>query len=251
MYLSFDNIKNGKLKHKIMKLLLLSNSTMYGEEYFSYPQPYIKKFLGDAPKNIVFIPFAGVSLSWDDYEQKVKERLTEAGHLVKSIHHFDNFPKAILEAEVIMVGGGNTWHLTRLLHEHKLIAPVRKRVLEEGIPYIGWSAGSNVACPTLKTTNDMPIVDPLGFDTFNLVPFQINAHYTDLTLQGHGGETRAMRLDEFIAANPETYVIGLQEGSMIWVENGVYTLKGKDQPCKVFKHGQETKNCFNLSKLKF
>lgn len=234
-----------------MKLLLLSNSTMHGEAYFSYPQPYIKEFLGETPKHIVFIPFAGVSLSWDDYEQKVKERLAESGHHVKSIHHFEDYTKAILEAEVIMVGGGNTWHLTRLLHEHNLIEPVRKRVIEDKIPYIGWSAGSNVACPTLKTTNDMPIVDPLGFDTFNLVPFQINAHYTDLTLQGHGGETRAMRLDEFIVANPETYVIGLQEGSMIWVENGQYALKGKDQACKIFKNGEPTRDCFDLTELKF
>lgn len=234
-----------------MRLLLLSNSTMHGEEYFAYPQPYIKEFLGNTKRNIVFIPFAGVSLTWEAYEEKVKKRIEELGHYVKSIHHYNNYQKAIEEAEVIMVGGGNTWHLTRLLHEHNLIELVRKRVMEDHVPYIGWSAGSNVACPTLKTTNDMPIVDPLGFDTFNLVPFQINAHYTDLTLQGHGGETRAMRLDEFIVANPETYVIGLQEGSMIWVEDGQYTLKGKDQPCKVFKNGEQTRDCFDLSELKF
>ncbi len=225
---------------------------MHGEEYFAYPQPYIKEFLGTAPKKIVFIPFAGVSLSWDDYEEKVKTKLAESGHSVTSIHRFNNYEKAILEAEVIMVGGGNTWHLTRLLHEHKLIVPVRKRVMEDEVPYIGWSAGSNVACPTLKTTNDMPIVDPLGFDTFNLVPFQINAHYTDLTVQGHGGETREMRIDEFVIANPETYVLGLREGSMIWVENETYTLKGLDKPsCKVFKNGQKTAECTDLSILKF
>ncbi len=225
---------------------------MHGEEYFAFPQPFIKDFLGSTPKKIVFIPFAGVSLSFDEYEQKVQEKLAQMGHKVTSIHRFDNYEKAILEAETIMVGGGNTWHLTRLLHEHKLIEPVRKRVLEDGVPYIGWSAGSNVACPTLKTTNDMPIVDPLSFNTFNLVPFQINAHYTDLTVQGHGGETREMRIDEFTIANPDTYVLGLREGSMIWVENGTYTLKGLDTPsCKVFKNGQKTAEYTDLSKLMF
>ncbi|PVX51864.1 dipeptidase E [Balneicella halophila] len=234
-----------------MKLLLISNSTMPGEPYFSYPQPYIKEFLGDEPRHIVFIPFAGVSMTFDEYEQKVKKSVVASGHQLKSIHRYDNFRKAILEAEVIMVGGGNTWHLTRLLHENDLIDAVRKRVIEDGVPYIGWSAGSNVACPTLKTTNDMPIVDPLGFDTFNLVPFQINAHYTDLTVQGHGGETREMRLDEFVIANPDTYVLGLREGSMIWVEDGKYTLRGHEQPCKVFKHGEETKEYNDLSELNF
>ncbi len=224
---------------------------MAGEEYFAFPQPYIKEFLGTAPKKIVFIPFAGVGFSFDEYEQKVQAKLDQHGYEVTSIHKFDDYEKAILEAECIMVGGGNTWHLTRLLHEHKLIEPVRKRVIEDGIPYVGWSAGSNVACPTLKTTNDMPIVDPLKFDTFNLVPFQINAHYTDLVVKGHGGETREMRLNEFIVANPDTYVLGLREGSMIWVENGKYILKGLDQPCKVFKNGQKTTEYTDLSKLKF
>ncbi len=235
-----------------MKLLLISNSTMHGEEYFAYPQPYIKEFLGTAPKKIVFIPFAGVGFSFDEYEQKVQAKLAQHGYEVTSIHKFDDYEKAILEAECIMVGGGNTWHLTRLLHEHKLIEPVRKRVIEDGIPYVGWSAGSNVACPTLKTTNDMPIVDPLGFDTFNLVPFQINAHYTDLTVKGHGGETREMRINEFIVANPDTYVLGLREGCMIWVENDTYTLKGLGEPtCKVFKNGQKTTEYTDFSKLKF
>ncbi len=233
-----------------MKLLLISNSTMHGEDYFAFPQPFIKDFLQGAKKQVLFIPFAGVSFSFDEYEAKVKKQIEPHGHTVKSIHHFEDYQEAVRQAEVIMVGGGNTWHLTRLLHENKLIDIVRKRVLEDGVPYIGWSAGSNVACPTLKTTNDMPIVDPLGFDTFNLVPFQINAHYTDLTLEGHGGETRAMRLNEFIIANPETYVLGLREGSMIWVEDGKYQLMGLGKPeCKVFKFGEPVKEYSDLSLL--
>ncbi len=224
---------------------------MAGEEYFAFPQPFIKEFLGEKPlNNIVFIPFAGVGFSFDEYEAKVQKQIHKHGHTVKSIHHFEDYHEAILKADAILVGGGNTWHLTRLLHEHKLIEVVRERVIKDGVPYIGWSAGSNVACPTLKTTNDMPIVDPLGFDTFNLVSFQINAHYTDLTIQGHGGETRETRLNEFIVANPETYVLGLREGSMILVEDGRYTLQGLGTPlCKVFKNGEETKEYSELSSL--
>ncbi|XP_060149398.1 peptidase E-like [Globicephala melas] len=174
------------------------------------------------------------------------------GHRVTSIHHFEDYKKAILEADCVMVGGGNTWHLTRLLHQHELIEPIRERVQNDGIPYIGWSAGSNVACPTLKTTNDMPIVDPLSFETLNLVPFQINAHYTELTLEGHGGETRQMRLGEFIIANPDTYVLGLPEGTMIRVEGDKYELLGIESPkCKLFKFGQEEQELTDLSGLTF
>lgn len=234
-----------------MKLLLISNSTMPGGEYFAYPQPYIKDFLGTTSKNIVFIPFAGVTISFDEYEKKVQDQLHKLGHKVKGIHHFSDYKKAINEAEVIMVGGGNSWQLTRLLHQHGLIELVRERVLKNNIPYIGWSAGSNVACPTIKTTNDMPIVDPTSFEAFHLVPFQINPHYTDLTVSGHGGETREMRLNEFIIANPDVYVLGLREGSMLWIEDDKVVLKGDGQPCKVFKNGTTTTEYNDLSSLKF
>lgn len=233
-----------------MKLLLLSNSTMPGEEYFSYPTPYIKEFLGNEPKNIIFIPFAAVSFSFDEYEQKVKSRIETLGHKVTAIHHFKDYKKAVQDAEVIMIGGGNTWQLTRLLHQNELIEEIRRKV-KKGTPYIGWSAGSNVACPTIKTTNDMPIIDPTSFEGLHLVPFQINPHYTDLKPEKHGGESRADRLNEFIIVNPDTYVLGLREGSMIWVENGTYKLKGDGQPCKVFKNGQDTKEYNTLSELKF
>lgn len=234
-----------------MKLLLISNSTMPGETYFSYPQPYIKDFLGATPLNIVFIPFAGVTFSFDEYEQKVQEQIHKLGHKVTGIHHFSDYKKALQEADAIMVGGGNTWHLTRLLHQHDLVEIVRERVLKNNIPYIGWSAGSNVACPTIKTTNDMPIVDPTNFNVFGLVPFQINPHYTDLKPKGHGGESREDRINEFIVANPDMYVLGLREGSMLWIENGKVTLKGDGQPCRVFKNGEKTAEHTDLSRFSF
>jgi dipeptidase E len=218
-----------------MKLLLISNSTMPGEAYLDYPKHEIKRFLGDKPLTALFIPYAAVTFTFDLYEQKVAERFAELGFQFKSIHHFSDPVKAVNEAEVIVVGGGNTWQLVRMLHDNRLMEAIHEKVLN-GTPYIGWSAGSNVACPTLRTTNDMPIIDPKGFDTTALVPFQINPHYLDANPEGHGGETREQRIEEFLEINPEIYVVGLREGTMLWVENGQMQLIGK-RTARIFKKG--------------
>ncbi len=222
-----------------MRLLLISNSTNAGEEYLDYPKNNIKEFLGEEKIQALFIPYAGVTLSFDEYENKVKQRFNEIGHDIVSIHHFDNPVEAVNNAKVIVIGGGNTWHLTRLLHDNNLIEPIRNKVLN-GTPYIGWSAGSNVACPTIKTTNDMPIIDPNGFDVLNLVPFQINPHYLDKNPEGHGGETREDRIMEFITVNTDVYVAGLREGCMFLVENNKMKLIG-NKTCRLFKYGETTK----------
>lgn len=219
-----------------MRLLLISNSTMPGEAYLDYPKYEIQKFLGNQPVTAVFIPFAAVTFSYDEYERKVEERFSEIGHHVKSVHRFADPVKAIEEAEAIVVGGGNTWQLVRLMRDRDLIGAIRKRVLE-GIPYIGWSAGANVACPTLRTTNDMPIIDPKGFGCTNLVPFQINPHYLDKNPEGHGGETREQRIEEFLEINPDIYVVGLREGTMLKYENEKLELIGK-LPARIFRKGQ-------------
>ena len=159
-----------------MELLLISNSTMAGEAYLDYPKYDIRDFLGETPVKALFIPYAGVTISWDDYEARVKSRFNEVGHDVISIHHFDDPVKAVEEAEAIVVGGGSTWNLIRKIHDFNLIEPIRKKVFA-GTKYIGWSAGSNVACPSIMTTNDMPIIDPLGFHDCDHIPFQINPHY--------------------------------------------------------------------------
>ena len=220
-----------------MKLLLISNSTMPGEPYLDYPKHEIKKFLGEKPLTAVFIPYAAVTSSFDEYTQKVEERYAELGHHVVGIHTFADPVKAIEHAEDIVVGGGNTWQLVRMLHERKLVYAIREKA-HYGTPYIGWSAGSNVACPTLRTTNDMPIIDPLGFDCAGLIPFQINPHYLDANPEGHGGETREQRIAEFLEINPNTYVAGLREGTMFKVEDGLIELIG-ERTCRVFKKGQE------------
>ncbi|MBA4408588.1 MAG: dipeptidase PepE [Bacteroidota bacterium] len=218
-----------------MKLLLISNSTMPGEAYLDYPKLEIKKFLGENPLTALFIPYAAVTFPFDVYEQKVAERFGELGYQVKSIHHFSDPVQAVREAEVIVVGGGNTWQLVRMLHDNRLMNEIREKVLN-GTPYVGWSAGSNVACPTLRTTNDMPIIDPKSFDTTGLVPFQINPHYLDANPEGHGGETREQRIEEFLEINPEIYVVGLREGTMLRIEDQQIRLIGS-RTARIFKKG--------------
>ena len=183
----------------------------------------------------LFIPYAAVTFSFDQYELKVEERFAEIGHHITSIHHFSNPAEAVQNAEAIIVGGGNTWQLVRMMHDNRLMEAIRQKV-NQGTPYIGWSAGSNVACPTLQTTNDMPIVDPRGFDCMGLVPFQINPHYLDANPAGHGGETREQRIEEFLEVNPGIMVVGLREGTMLKCENNSLKMIGS-RSARIFKKG--------------
>ena len=218
-----------------MRLLLISNSTTPGEAYLDYPKHEIKRFLGDQSLTALFIPYAAVTFSFDMYEQKVAERFRELGYDLTSIHHYSDPRQAVKDAQLIVVGGGNTWQLVRMMHDRQLMDAIREKVLK-GTPYIGWSAGSNVACPTLRTTNDMPIIDPHGFDTTGLVPFQINPHYLDANSEGHGGETREQRIEEFMEVNPEVFVVGLREGTMLRVEGDQMRLIG-NRTARIFLKG--------------
>ena len=218
-----------------MRLLLISNSTMQGEPYLDYPKHEIQKFLGEKVVTALFIPYAAVTFSFDQYESKVEERFAEIGHHISSIHHFIDPVEAIEKAEAIVVGGGNTWQLVRMMHDNRLMDAIREKI-EQGTPYIGWSAGSNVACPTLQTTNDMPVVDPKGFDCMGMVPFQINPHYLDANPAGDGGETREQRIEEFLEVNPEITVVGLREGTMLKCENNSLKMIGS-RKARIFKKG--------------
>jgi dipeptidase E len=220
-----------------MRLLLISNSTNPGEPYLDYPKSQIRDFLGEGPLDCLFIPYAGVTISFDDYEARVKERFAEIGHVVRSIHHEPDPVAAVREAAAIVVGGGNTFRLIQMIQANGLIEPVREKVLS-GTPYVGWSAGSNVACPTIRTTNDMPIIQPEGFHAFALVPFQINPHYTDLNPPGHAGETREDRIMEYLEVNREDKVLGLREGCMFRVEGGRMSLTGK-HTVRLFRYNRE------------
>ena len=218
-----------------MYLLLISNSTNPGEPYLDYPKHNIREFLGPKPVKVLFIPYAAVTFSYDLYEEKVSERFREVGHRIVSIHHSKDPVKAVREAEAIAVGGGNTWKLLKEIRDNRLIGPVKEKVTG-GTPYIGWSAGSNVACPTIMTTNDMPVIQPGSFSAFSLIPFQINPHYLDANPAGHAGETREQRIAEYIEMNPDVYVVGLREGTMLIIKNKSVRLIGPNN-ARIFKKG--------------
>jgi len=232
-----------------MRLLLISNSTNAGEAYLDYPKRNIKEFLGTRKVKALFIPYAAVTFPYDEYEKKVRNRFAEVGHDVISIHHFSDPVKAVMEAPAIVVGGGNTWMLLRCLRENGLISPVRKKVLN-GTPYVGWSAGSNVACPTIMTTNDMPVLVPKSPKAFGLIPFQINPHYLDANPDGHAGETREQRIVEFIEVNRNVFVAGLREGTMLLLEGNKLSLTGP-RNIRIFRYGSEPAEMSPGSDLSF
>ena len=232
-----------------MRLLLISNSTNAGEEYLAYPMPYIKEFIGMKKANILFIPFAGITISFDDYALRVSKRFKEIGHSVYSIHSSSNPLKTVQEAEIIVTGGGNTWQLLHLLQKNEILAPVREKIMT-GTPYIGWSAGANLACPTIRTTNDMPVVQPENFNALNLVPFQINPHYLDANPEGHAGETREERINEFIQINKDIYVVGLREGTMLVVECSKIRLIG-NRKARIFRFGKTVQEYSSHEDLSF
>lgn len=221
----------------MINTLLLSNSTLPGTEFFTWPRPYVKSFLGSSKKKLVFIPFAAVTLSYDEYEEKVKEVFSEMGYEVVSLHHSIDKRKSIKNTDGFLVGGGNSFALLHWMYKFDLLDTIRQRV-HDGIPYIGWSAGGNLACPTIMTTNDMPIVQLPSLNALDLVPFQINPHYHELKFEGQGGETRRERLEEFIAFNPHKKVIGLPEGMFIQRNQNSLTIGGAtDRTARLYQHG--------------
>jgi dipeptidase E len=231
------------------RLLLLSNSINYGMGFLEHAVGDIKDFLGAKVRRVLFVPFARVATSFDVFADAVGARFEEMGYKLDPVHSAADAVEAVQSAEAIAVGGGNTFHLLRALYETALIESIRRRV-EDGVPYIGWSAGSNVACPTIRTTNDMPIVEPTSFDALNLVPFQINPHYTDEQLTGHAGETREQRIEEFIKANPGVRVVGLREGSILRIEGQKISLLG-EKTARIFLGGEETKEYSPADSLEF
>jgi dipeptidase E len=190
-----------------MELLLLSNSRSAAGFLTDYVAE-IKAFAGGA-RRAVFIPYASVMRPWEEFTGMVKEVLP-----------FE-FIDSVEEADLVIVGGGNTFQLLHECRKRRLLEPIRKKP-----KYLGWSAGSNLACPTIKTTNDMPIVDPGGLEALGLVAFQINPHYTNASIPGHKGETRDERLTEFARVNPALPVIGLPEGSWLKVSGKSVELRG-------------------------
>ena len=207
---------------KSPQVLLISNSTLYGRGYLDHVEEEIKNFLGHT-KRVLFFPFA--LYDRDAYATKAKERFTAMGYSLESVHRANNPQQVVEKADAFFIGGGNTFRLLKALQDIELIEPIRHKV-NNGTPYIGSSAGSNVAGPTIKTTKDMPIVQPSSFDALALVPFQISPHYLDPDPNSmHMGETQEERILQFLEEN-DTPVVGMREGAWVLVENGLMTLKG-------------------------
>lgn len=221
-----------------MQLLLLSNSTLAGGAFLEWPQEHLRQFLGGG-KRIAFVPYAAVTTGLDHYAKLVQEALGPLGHEVFSLHAEQDKVKALATAEAVLVGGGNTFQLLRTLYGTELLRAIRVRVMG-GLPYVGWSAGSNVACPTIMTTNDMPITEVPTLRAMGLVPFQLNPHYSDAKPAGQGGETRDQRIAEFLEVNRKAVVAGLREGTLLRVEGDRLTVEGAGM--RVFRHGQEPKD---------
>lgn len=231
------------------RLLLLSNSRNSGQGYLAHAETEIKDFFTKQIQEILFVPFAGVRFSYDEYTNIVGTKFAELGYKITSIHTVKNPKEAVKNAQAIAVGGGNTFQLLKRLYETELLDLIRQRA-NEGLPYMGWSAGSNMACPTIKTTNDMPITEPPSFNALGLVPFQINPHYTDFQQPGHQGETRDDRLEEFTVLNPDIYVVGLREGSLLKVTGDKLELLG-GKTAKIFKQGQDPVEYSGRDSLQF
>jgi len=222
------------------KLLLLSNSSIPSEPYFNWGKPFVKDFLGEKKVKVLFIPYAGVSISFDEYTKTVSDVFSTIGHEIVGIHEFKNRQQAIENCDALAIGGGNTFRLFQQLHELNLIDSINQRI-NSGMPYMGWSAGSNTTCPFLFTTNDMPIVQPKSFIGLGQLPFQLNVHYTNASIAGHGGETRDMRLAEFQLLHPNINLIGLRECSLIEVRGDKYFLKGRGNTMKLFRNDKNHK----------
>lgn len=204
-------------------VLMLSSSRMGNEDYLEHARRMITDHLQDI-SDVLFIPYAGVTLDWDDYLQKVQQALP--AQTLTSIHHCDDAAEAVLNAKAIMVGGGNTFNLLYQLYQQDIMTGIRQRV-KQGMPYIGWSAGSNICGNSIRTTNDMPIIEPPSFAALSFLNCQINPHYTDYQPPNHNGETRDDRLFEFTCLNPDTPVLAIREGTALQYSNGHLTLIGE------------------------
>jgi dipeptidase E len=215
------------------KLLLISSSVVHGSGYLDHCEGAVRAHLAGAG-SVVFVPYALANR--DAYAARVRERLGRLGISVTSVHETKDPVAAVEGARALFIGGGNTFRLLTTLYEERLIEPIRRRALG-GMPYMGSSAGTNMACPTIMTTNDMPIVMPPSFDALGLVPFQINPHYLDPDpTSKHQGETREDRIREFHEMNA-TPVAGLREGAMIEVDGKTGTLRGTTG-MRLFRRGE-------------
>ena len=220
-----------------MNILLASTSTLYGGKYLEYIKSEIAELFTGIDE-IVFIPFARPGgVSHDDYTQKAKEFFAQLNIKVKGLHEFDNPKSALYDAKGFFTGGGNTFLLVKTLHELDLMLALKENV-QNGKPYLGTSAGSNIGGLNMKTTNDMPIVYPPSFECMGLIPFNLNPHYLDPNPDlKHNGETRETRIQEYLTQN-DTKVVGLREGNWIRKIGNRITVEGKETT-RIFENDKE------------
>lgn len=217
-------------------MLLLSNSRDPSGNYMVHARD-AWAHIAKGRKNALFFPFAGTTVDWDEYLALVQRSLAWLGMTIAGAHHCADLKAAIAQTDILLVGGGNTFRLLLELRRRDCLEPIRQAV-NTGIVYVGWSAGSVVATPSIATTNDMPIVDPGGFDALGLVPFQINAHYTNALPTGHQGETRNQRIAEYLVLHPTHSVVALPEGNWLELHHAQAFVHGP-QPSWLFRAGQE------------
>lgn len=231
------------------KLLLCSSSTVHPLGYLEYCKDDIADFFQGA-KNIIFIPYARPGgISHEEYTSIAKGGFNNAGLEIRGINEFDDPKEAVKNADGIFTGGGNTFLLLKTLYENGLVELIRSEV-SNGTKYMGTSAGSNIAGPSVKTTNDMPIVYPPSFDSLNLVPFNLNPHYLDPDpTSTHKGETREKRINEYHFQN-NNLVVGLREGSILKIENGKVELLG-DHTIRIFEKGKDAYELDKTQDLEF
>ena len=210
-----------------MRLLLLSNSRAPDGGYLTQSRQVIAATLGGAQKAL-FVPFAGVTISWDDYTAQVQAAIAHTGVQLVGAHEDGAVERFLAgELQAIIVGGGNTFQLLAECRKRGWLVRIGDAARSGRMPYIGWSAGANLAGLTINTTNDMPIVNPHGFNALGLVPFCINPHYNNSLPPGHQGETRDQRLAEFLVANPQMRVVALPEGTWLEVTDNQVVVGGQ------------------------
>lgn len=236
------------------RALLMSSSRMGQLGYLEHAEQQLHTLFRHDAQEVLFIPYAAVSFSFDEFERIVKTAFEGFGYGLKSIHHFSDPVAAVKKAKAIAIGGGNTFALLNRLYQSNIVETISQRVNQGELPYVGWSAGSNVATPTLRTTNDMPIVQPPSFNALNIAPFQMNPHFISGKPVGHNGESREERLNEFLALNPAEELLALYEGSALYIENEQGRILGDKEglwfrsPTQIDKIAPETP--FELSMIK-
>lgn len=211
-----------------MKQILMMSSSRKGNlGFLEHADDQVHSVLRGRVKSVLFVPYAGgITFSYDEYEARVKPTFDRLGYVLESIHHHQDPRAAVERAQAVVVGGGNTFVLLDRMYNAGIVGLLRERV-NAGMPYVGWSAGANVVCPTIRTTNDMPIVEPPTLKALNLIPFQVNPHFISGKPAGHNGESREERLAEYLAINPDERVVGIPEGTALHVQGESATVLGE------------------------